>query len=53
MRVLKNADGQGRLFFDAIQSEKEWIYFPEETSHNITGISGGAQKIREIISGLL
>jgi hypothetical protein len=48
-----NADGQGKLYFDAIQSEKEWIYLAEETAHNVAGINAGAKKIREIIAELL
>jgi len=50
---VTNADGQGRLYFDAIQSEKEWIYLPNETSHDVSGINAGATVIRNIISALL
>ncbi len=48
-----NADGQGRLYFDAIQSNKQWHYIPDETSHDVGGITAGAMKIREIIQTLL
>jgi hypothetical protein len=48
-----NADGQGRLYFDAIQSNKQWHYIPDEISHDVGGITAGAMKIREIIQTLL
>ncbi len=48
-----NADGQGRLYFDVIQSNKQWYYLPDETSHDVGGITAGATKIREIIQTLL
>jgi hypothetical protein len=48
-----NADGQGRLYFDATQSNKQWHYIPDETSHDVGGITAGAMKIREVIQALL
>jgi len=48
-----NADGQGRLYFDATQSNKQWHYIPDETSHDVGGVTAGAMKIREIIQTLL
>lgn len=50
---VTNADGQGRLYFDAIQSEKQWHYLPNETSHDVAGIPAGATKIRELLQDLL
>lgn len=50
---VTNADGQGRLYFDAIQSEKQWHYLENETSHDVAGITQGAVKIREILEGLI
>jgi len=46
---VTNADSQGKIYFEAITSEKEWIYLPNETSHNVSGIPAGAEKIREIL----
>jgi hypothetical protein len=43
------ADKQGRLYYDAILSEKEWHYLPDETSHDVSGIPAGAEKIRSLI----
>lgn len=50
---VTNADGQGLLYFEAIQSSKEWHYLPTETSHDVGGIPAGASKIREIIQTLI
>lgn len=50
---VTNADGQGRLYFEAIQSKKEWHYLPSETSHDVGGINAGANKIREILQTLI
>lgn len=50
---VTNADGQGRLYFEAIQSQKEWHYLPNETSHDVGGINAGANKIREILQTLI
>jgi hypothetical protein len=50
---ITNADGQGLLYFEAIQSKKEWHYLPNETSHDIGGINAGANKIREILQTLI
>jgi len=50
---MTNADGQGLLYFEAIQSKKEWHYLPNETSHDVAGINAGANKIREILQTLL
>ncbi len=49
---VTNADGQGRLYFEAIKSQKEWHYLPNETSHDVGGINAGANKIREILQTL-
>jgi len=50
---VTNADGQGLLYFEAIQSKKEWHYLPSETSHDVGGINAGANKIREILQTLI
>lgn len=50
---VTNADGQGRLFFDAVKSKKEWLFLPEETSHDVAGIPAGAQKIRQVLQEIL
>lgn len=50
---VTNADGQGQLYFDAIQSKKQWYYLPNETSHDVGGIAEGASKIREILQNLI
>lgn len=50
---VTNADGQGRLFFDLVKSKKEWHYLPNETSHDVSGIPSGAQKIRQVLQELL
>jgi len=50
---VTNADGQARLYFDAIQSEKQWHYLSGETSHDVPGIPAGAAKIRELLEALL
>lgn len=50
---VTNADGQGLLYFEAIQSIKEWHYLPNETSHDVGGINAGANKIREILQTLI
>lgn len=50
---VTNADGQGLLYFEAIQSKKEWHYLPNETSHDVGGINAGAKKIREILQTLI
>jgi hypothetical protein len=49
---VTKADEQGRLYFDAITSEKEWFYLPAETSHDVGGIPAGAEMIRNIIAQL-
>lgn len=48
-----HADAQGRLFFEAIQSSKEWHYISNETSHDVAGVRPGAEKIREILRRIL
>ena len=50
---VTNADGQGKLYFDAIVSEKEWHYLEAETSHDVGGISAGAAKIRSLLEELI
>ena len=50
---VTNADGQALLYFDAIQSRKQWHYLPAETSHDVAGIPAGATKIRELLYALL
>lgn len=50
---VTNADGQGRLYYEAIQSEKQWHYLPSENSHDVAGITAGGTKIRTVLSGLL
>ncbi|MFP4089026.1 MAG: hypothetical protein ACLFT3_01870 [Cyclobacteriaceae bacterium] len=48
-----HADEQGRLFYEKVESTKEWHYLPDETSHDVTGFPAGAQKVREIIRTIL
>lgn len=49
---VTNADGQGQLYYNAVQSSKEWHYIPSENSHDVAGIAAGASKIREILTNL-
>jgi hypothetical protein len=50
---VTNADSQGKIYFEAITSEKEWHYLPDETSHNVSGIPAGAEKIRDILKRIV
>jgi len=50
---VPNADGQGLLYFDAVQSQKEWHFLASETSHDVAGIPAGAAKIRALLQSLL
>ncbi len=50
---ITNADGQGRLYFEAITSRKQWHYLSNETSHDVAGIPAGAMKIRELLQELV
>lgn len=50
---VTHADEQGKLYYDAITSEKEWHFLPNETSHSVAGLPSGAIKIREIIARIV
>ncbi len=50
---VTNADQQGLLYHDAVTSAKQWIYLPEETSHDVGGIEAGASAVRTILNSIL
>jgi len=48
-----NADDQGRLYYDAIKSEKEWHYLPNQTSHNVPGKNIGGPTLKRILKKIV
>ncbi len=50
---ITNADQQGLLYYNRILSDKNWMYLPQETSHDVGGIEAGAIEIREIINQIV